>query len=193
MCDCLCQLLDAGYLPRLTAVYNADARPLNYPNQHGQAMFFNRLHSYSGEQGYALTQQTCHAFKEGTALNTLCAGKFESTQLIKEVNEQGRQGQGRTAIPMQKERCKVFVRSCSGKHIQEQVPLTSVSKKRRNVLFFLMLFLRTYTATPRAMMTITKTLPINPAAIRGVLKDTRNKHIIAHCMSIQLLAYDKNF
>lgn len=74
-------------------------------------MFFNRLHSYSGEQGYALTQQTCHAFKEGTTLNSLCAGEFESTQLIKEVNEQGRQGQGRTAIPMQKERCKVSVRS----------------------------------------------------------------------------------
>ncbi len=68
MRECFCQLLD---LLRLTAVYNTDATPANYPNQHRQAMFFNRLHSHSGQQGYALTQQTCNAFKEGPLLNTL--------------------------------------------------------------------------------------------------------------------------
>jgi len=71
--ECLCQLLDTGHLLKLTAVYNTVAPPANYPNQHRQAMFFNRLHSHSGQQGYALTQQTCHTFKEGPPLNTLCA------------------------------------------------------------------------------------------------------------------------
>lgn len=69
--ESFCQLLYTGHLLSLTAVYNTDAPPANYPNQHRQAMFFNRLHSHSGQQGYALTQQTCNAFKQGPLLNTL--------------------------------------------------------------------------------------------------------------------------
>lgn len=47
--------------------------------------------------------------------------------------------------------------------------LTSVSRKRRSALFFLMFFRRRDTATLRTMITTMKRLPITPAAIRGVL------------------------
>lgn len=54
---------------------------------------------------------------------------------------------------------------------QLDVPLlTSVSRKRRRALFFLMFFRRTDTATLNAMITTRKRPPITPAAIRGVLR-----------------------
>lgn len=49
-------------------------------------------------------------------------------------------------------------------------PLTSVSRKRRSALFFLMLLRRTDTATLRTKITTMKRTPITPAAIRGVLE-----------------------
>lgn len=49
-------------------------------------------------------------------------------------------------------------------------PLTSVSRKRRRALFFLMFFRRTDTAMLSTMITTMKRPPITPAAIRGVLK-----------------------
>lgn len=48
--------------------------------------------------------------------------------------------------------------------------LTSVSRKRRSALFFLMFLRRTDTATLRTKITTMKRTPITPAAIRGVLK-----------------------
>lgn len=47
--------------------------------------------------------------------------------------------------------------------------LTSVSRKRRSALFFLMFLRRTDTATLRTKITTMKRTPITPAAIRGVL------------------------
>lgn len=49
-------------------------------------------------------------------------------------------------------------------------PLTSVSRKRRSALFFLMFLRRTDTATLRTKITTMKRTPITPAAIRGVLE-----------------------
>lgn len=48
--------------------------------------------------------------------------------------------------------------------------LTSVSRKRRSALFFLMFLRRTDTATLRTKITTMKRTPITPAAIRGVLE-----------------------
>lgn len=51
--------------------------------------------------------------------------------------------------------------------------LTSVSRKRRRALFFLMFFRRTDTATLSTMITTMKRPPITPAAISGVLGTER--------------------
>lgn len=54
--------------------------------------------------------------------------------------------------------------------IVQKILQTSVSRKRRRALFFLMFFRRTDTATLSAMITTMKRPPITPAAIRGVLE-----------------------
>lgn len=53
--------------------------------------------------------------------------------------------------------------------------LTSVSRKRRRALFFLMFFRRTDTAIVSTKITTMKRPPITPAAIRGVLKTRKLK------------------
>lgn len=55
--------------------------------------------------------------------------------------------------------------------------LTSVSKKRRKALFFLMLFRRKKIANPSATITTTNIPPITPAAIRGVLEENSSVKI----------------
>lgn len=53
--------------------------------------------------------------------------------------------------------------------------LTSVSRKRRSALFFLMFLRRTDTATVRTKITTMKRTPITPAAIRGVLEKQKKR------------------